>query len=123
MDPGGEDGAALGARSGFVSPTARFAATAAILATFVAPPGGWFGADKVKHFLVSALVHSTAFSIARSAGVHRNGAQVAGALSAATVGVWKELHDRRAGKPFSVPDLLWDGVGAASAAALLNRSR
>ena len=106
-----------------MSRAARFAATAAILATVVTPPGGWFGADKVKHFLMSALVHSTAFSIARSAGVKRNGAQVAGALSAATIGLGKELHDRRRGKPFSVGDLRWDGVGAASAAALLNRSR
>ena len=100
----------------------RAVATAALLVA-AWPPGGWFGADKVKHFLMSALVHSTAFSIARSAGAQRPRAQVAGAISAATIGVWKELHDRHAGKPFSVGDLLWDGVGATSAAALLNRSR
>jgi uncharacterized protein YfiM (DUF2279 family) len=93
------------------------------LVSILSPPGGWFGTDKLKHFLMSALVHSAAFSIARASGAQRSGAQVSGAVSAATIGVWKELHDRRVGKPFSVGDLLWDGMGAASAAALLNRSR
>lgn len=95
----------------------------ALLVSAAAPPGGWFGRDKLKHFLMSALVHSTAFSIARASRVDRPGAQVAGAVSATAVGLLKELHDRRVGKPFSVGDLLWDGAGAASAAALLNRSR
>lgn len=107
-----------------MSPGLRFAAMATLVVTLFAPPGGpWFGADKVKHFLTSAFVHSTVFSLARSAGVQRSSAQVVGAMSAVTVGIWKELHDRRVGKPLSVPDLLWDGAGAASAAALLGRSR
>jgi uncharacterized protein YfiM (DUF2279 family) len=107
-----------------VNPFARLAATAALVAVVVAPPrDSWLGVDKIKHFLMSALVHSTAFSIARSAGMHRGGAQVAGAMSAATIGVLKEVHDRRVGKPFSIPDLFWDGVGTVSSAALLNRSR
>ena len=107
-----------------MNPVVRFAVTATLVFATAAPPrDSWFGADKVKHFLMSALVHSTMFSIARSAGMQRNGAQVAGVLSAATVGFLKEVHDRRVGKPFSVPDLFWDGVGMASAAALLNRSR
>jgi len=95
----------------------------AALVVALGPPGGWFGTDKVKHFLMSALVHSTAFSVARSSGAQRSGAQIAGALSAATIGVWKELRDRRVGKPFGVGDLAWDAAGAAGAAALLNRSR
>jgi uncharacterized protein YfiM (DUF2279 family) len=105
-----------------VTAGARAVAVVALLGV-VAPPGGWFGTDKIKHFLMSALVHSTAFSIARAARSDRSGAQVAGTISAATVGVWKELRDRRVGKPFSIGDLVWDGAGAASAAALLNRSR
>jgi len=105
-----------------VNAPSRVAAMAALVVV-MAPPGGWFGADKVKHFLMSALVHSTAFSIARSLGAKRSAAQVAGAFGAITIGVGKELNDRRVGKPFSVGDLLWDGAGAASAAALLNRSR
>lgn len=103
----------------------RTAACAALLLAMTVPPprGSWFGADKVKHFLMSALIHSTAFSIARSAGAQRSGAQAAGAAGAVTIGIWKELRDRRAGKPFSVPDLIWDGVGAATSAVLLDRSR
>lgn len=95
----------------------------AFLVAVAAPPGGWWGSDKLKHFLMSALVHSTAFSIARSTGAQRSGAQTAGAASAITIGVWKELRDRRVGRPFSIGDLVWDGAGAATSAALLNRSR
>jgi uncharacterized protein YfiM (DUF2279 family) len=107
-----------------VTAGARASATAILLAALIAPPRGpWFGADKLKHFLMSAFVHSAAHSVARSAGVRRPGAQAAGAASAVTIGIWKELRDRRAGRSFSVADLMWDGVGAASAAALLNHSR
>lgn len=97
----------------------------AMLAMLSAPPGAdrWFGADKLKHFLMSALVQSTAFSAARSAGIKRPSAQIVGGVSTVGVGLWKETHDRRNGKPFSVRDLLWDGAGAASAAALLNGTR
>jgi uncharacterized protein YfiM (DUF2279 family) len=99
------------------------AATMAALLFVVGPPGGWWGADKLKHFLTSALVHSTVFSIARSTGSGRPNAQAIGAASALTIGVWKEARDRRAGRPFSVGDLVWDGAGIATSAALLNRSR
>ncbi|HEX7939324.1 MAG TPA: hypothetical protein VF483_10060 [Gemmatimonadaceae bacterium] len=68
-------------------------------------------------------MHSTAFSIARSARMRLGSAQAVGVVSAATVGILREVHDRRVGKPFSIPDLVWDGVGTASSAALLNRSR
>ena len=89
----------------------RLTLTAALVAT-LAPPGGWFGTDKLKHFLMSAMVHSAAFSIARASGAQRSGAQVSGAVSAATIGLLKELHDRRVGKPFSVGDLLWGQLSA-----------
>lgn len=86
-----------------------------------APPG--FGADKVKHFLMSAFVQSTAFSVARAAGVARPNAQFIGGVSTTAVGVWKEVHDRRRKRPFSVADLVWDGAGGLAAAALLNGTR
>jgi len=69
-----------------------------------APPGRWFGSDKVKHFLMSFLVHSSAYSISRAAHVGRPGAQAAGVASAVTVGLLKEVYDKRAGKPFSIGD-------------------
>ncbi len=101
----------------------RRAVGLALLVVVAAPPGGWWGSDKLKHFLMSALVHSSAFSIARATGAQRSGAQAAGVASALTIGVWKELRDRRLGRPFSIGDLVWDGAGVASSAAFLNRSR
>ncbi|MEX2179086.1 MAG: hypothetical protein WD801_10280 [Gemmatimonadaceae bacterium] len=90
-----------------------------------APPAKdrWFGADKVKHFFMSAFVHSAAFSLARAAKVDRPMAQAAGGVSALGVGVWKEWSDRRAGGRFSRADLAWDAAGALAAAALLNGTR
>ena len=79
--------------------------------------------DKIKHFLISALVCSTAFSIARAVGAQRAGSQVAGIVSGATVGILKEVHDKSVGKPFSIGDLVADGAGIAVSAALLNRAR
>jgi putative lipoprotein len=87
------------------------------------PPEKWFGVDKVKHFMMSAFIHSAAFSAARAAGLPRSSAQVAGSVSSLAVGVAKELRDRRRARQFSVKDLLWDGAGALSAAALLNGTR
>jgi len=83
----------------------------------------WFGADKLKHFLMSALIQSTAYSTARAAGVSRAPSQMVGAAGVAGIGVWKELHDRRSRKPFSIEDLVWDAGGGLAAASLLNGAR
>ena len=96
----------------------------AVVAVLALPPrDAWFGSDKVKHFLMSALVNSATFSIARASGVQHSSAMAAGVGGALTVGLIKEFHDRSVGKPFSVKDLVWDAAGTASAAALLHRSR
>jgi uncharacterized protein YfiM (DUF2279 family) len=87
------------------------------------PPETWFGVDKVKHFMMSAFIHSAVFSASRAAGLPRSSAQLAGGVSTLTFGVGKELLDRRRARQFSVKDLLWDGAGALSAAALLNGTR
>jgi putative lipoprotein len=83
----------------------------------------WFGADKIKHFLMSALVQSATYSVGRIAGVDRSASQVTGAAAVLSIGVAKEIHDRRAGKPFSIEDLVWDAAGGVAAAALLNGTR
>lgn len=88
-----------------------------------APPDSWLGADKLKHFMMSAFIQSAAFSASRAMGIRRPSAQIIGGVSAASLGVWKEFHDRRSKKPFSVADLAWDGAGALTAAALLNGTR
>jgi uncharacterized protein YfiM (DUF2279 family) len=83
----------------------------------------WFGADKLKHFLMSAFAQSVGFSVGRAAGLDRRTAHLTGGISAAGVGVWKEMVDRRSGRPFSTRDLLWDAAGAGSAGLLLHRTR
>ena len=97
----------------------------AIAALLAAAPADdpWFGADKVKHFLMSAFVHSVAYSGARSVGLERGAAQVAAGGAAMAVGVWKEVRDRRDGGRFSTRDLAWDAAGSLAAAALLNGTR
>lgn len=86
-------------------------------------PDPWWGADKLKHFLVSAFVQSVVFSGARAAGVNRDVAQVGAGSVTMAVGVWKEVRDRRVTGRFSARDLGWDAAGALAAAALLNGAR
>jgi len=85
------------------------------------PP--FFGADKVKHFLMSFLVQSTGYSVARAAGLNHGASQSVGAAGVATVGLLKEIQDKRNGKPFSIGDLAVDAAGGVAAAALLNGAR
>ena len=85
------------------------------------PP--FFGADKVKHFLMSFLVQSTGYSVARAAGLDHSASQVVGGAGVATVGLLKEIQDKRHAKPFSVGDLVVDAAGGVAAAALLNGAR
>jgi len=107
-----------------VSPAARARTSAALAFALALPPmGSWFGADKLKHFLMTAFVQSAAFSVARAAGADRRWSNVAGGVISATVGISKEVRDFRTGKPFSVQDLAWDAAGAGSMGALLARSR
>jgi uncharacterized protein YfiM (DUF2279 family) len=88
-----------------------------------APRDHWFGPDKVKHFFMSAMIQSSAYALARSADASRSNAQVAASVISTAVGVAKEVRDRRHATSFSVRDLVWDGAGALTAAALLNGTR
>ena len=83
----------------------------------------WFGADKVKHFLMSALVQSATYSASRVARIDRSASQIAAGGTVLAIGVAKEFHDRHMGKPFSIEDLVWDATGGFAAAALLNGTR
>jgi uncharacterized protein YfiM (DUF2279 family) len=94
------------------------------LAVVVAVPEAPFpGSDKVKHFFTSAFVQSVAFSVARAARMDRPDAQMIAGISTMSVGVLKELNDRRVGRVFSAADLAWDAAGALAAAAILNGTR
>lgn len=94
-----------------------------LLAAMAAAPMPGPGPDKVKHFFVSAFVHSVSFSAARAAGLRRPDAQLAGASVAVSIGILKEARDRRATGVFSARDLAWDAAGILAAGALLNGTR
>ena len=94
-----------------------------VVVAFLGWPRSWFGADKLKHFTLSAFIHSATFSLARSARMDRAASQWSAAGTTMTIGVVKEMHDRRAKKPFSVQDLVWDAAGSWAAASLLNGAR
>lgn len=93
-----------------------------VLALLGPPPDRWFGVDKLKHFVVSALAQSVAYGALQYAGApHR--AAVGGSLATgAALGVGRELHDRRASGRFSVRDLVWDAAGLAAATVLVSRA-
>ena len=91
---------------------------------FAAPPKDrWFGADKVKHLFMSAFVQSAAFSAARAAKLSVSSAQVAAGVTTSVVGIGREIHDKRRGRPFSLKDLTWDAAGGVGAAVVLNKTR
>ncbi len=87
------------------------------------PRDGWFGVDKVKHFIVSALAQAITYSGLQYAGV-RHDAALSGSLAAgAGLGLAREFHDRRVNGLFSARDLVWDGAGLATATVFLNHAR
>jgi putative lipoprotein len=83
------------------------------------PRDRWLGADKAKHFFISAFVQSISFSAIRSTGASRNGSLVAASVVTAAVGVGREVYDRRPGGVSSGKDAAWDAAGALAATALL----
>lgn len=84
----------------------------------------WFGADKVKHLLVSAFVQSVTYGAVRATGVDRDGALATAWVASSAVGVAKELRDRRPdGSGFSVRDLAWDAAGAGVATLAISQTR
>ena len=96
---------------------------AAAVASDTGGPGdAWIGRDKVKHFVLSAFVHSFSYSVVRAAS-DRRVAGIAAGTAVVGAAVMKELRDRRAGRSFSVRDVAWGLAGGAAAAALMNGTR
>ena len=87
------------------------------------PRESWFGADKIKHFLMSAFIESVTFSGLQAAGAHRN-ASFAGAIGATAIfGIGKEIHDKQRGEPFSFRDIAWDAAGGSAAFLMLRHTQ
>lgn len=82
----------------------------------------WLGADKAKHFFMSAFVESGAFSAMRLTGMHPHPALNTAIGFAAGVGVGKEVYDAFSGGDPSFKDLAWDGAGIAAAAIVLRHT-
>ena len=95
----------------------------ALAAVLLMPPrDSWFGVDKVKHFFVAAFTQSVTHSALRFAGASPN-ASLAGATTVtAAASVWKEVYDRRHGRPFSARDLVWDAAGAGAATVVARKA-
>ena len=85
------------------------------------PADGWFGPDKVQHLFMSAFVQSASYGSLRGAGLSHGAALAGATATTATVGIGKELRDRRVTGVFSVRDLAWDAAGAGAMSLLLAR--
>ena len=96
---------------------------ALMLATSLSLGDPWFGADKVKHFFMTAFVHSVTYSTVRLTNADHRSSMVGAAAMSAVFGIGKELYDRRRGGVFSTRDLVWDAAGAGSAAVVLTQTR
>jgi len=94
----------------------------ALVGPIARPAGGWFGADRIKHFFLSFFVQSASYSAARGVGLGREAALIPASAATAAVGLSKELWDRNRGLGFDRRDLVWDALGAGAASALLVRT-
>ena len=99
------------------------AQTASAQASSTKPKDAAFGPDKLKHFFIAGFVESIAFAGLQASGTNRNTAR-SGAL-AAVVGasIGRELHDRKTKGLFSIPDLVWDALGAGATLLILNKTQ
>ncbi len=79
----------------------------------------WIGEDKARHFLMSFALTALGYGAASVVGVYGEAAVRAGAAGSAVAGIGKEVHDRRAGGPFSVRDLVWDAAGIGAGVAFV----
>ncbi len=86
------------------------------------PPDRWFGVDKLKHFVVSALAQSVAYGALQYGGASHRIALGGSLAAGATLGVGRELSDRRAKGHFSVRDLAWDAAGLAAATLVVRHA-
>lgn len=88
-----------------------------------APPDPWFGRDKAKHAIASAVVQMGSHAVLRANGRDYRAASWGAAAVTATVGVGKELWDRGHGGDPSWRDLAADAVGGGAGAVVMRQRR
>lgn len=82
-------------------------------------PDPWLAEDKIQHFTLSAAATTMGYGAA-SVALEPDAALLASGLTALGLGLAKEVRDVRAGRSFSLKDLVWDAAGVALALGLLN---
>lgn len=82
----------------------------------------WLSADKAKHLLTSMVVESVSFSALRATHQSKKGSLIGATALTASIGVGKELYDRKFGGDPSFKDLAADGAGIVAAAVVLHQT-
>lgn len=82
----------------------------------------WIAEDKLQHFALSFAATQMSYGGMRVAVPHDQ-AVTAASITALALGVAKEVHDVRIGRPFSLKDLAWDTAGVALATLLIRQIR
>jgi putative lipoprotein len=87
-------------------------------------PGGdsWFGADKAKHFLMSAFIQSASYSGLRAVHLGHEASLGGATVVAGAFGIGKEISDAKGGTFVSAKDLTWDAAGIAAASVLVSHT-
>jgi putative lipoprotein len=86
------------------------------------PADRWLGRDKLYHFTASALIQSATHSLLRANGLpYRDAAWTAAGVTL-SIGVGKELWDRRTGGDVSAKDLVADAAGTGAGAVLMRQA-
>jgi uncharacterized protein YfiM (DUF2279 family) len=83
----------------------------------------WLGADKVKHFFLSAFIESMTFSGLQAAGASRRAAFTGAIGTTAALAIGREVHDKKTKGLFSLGDLAWDAAGAGAAGLVLRKTQ
>ena len=87
------------------------------------PRDAWFGVDKVKHFVVAAVVETAGYAAFHGAGLRPRASLTGATLLTAGASVGKEIFDRRRTGLFSVRDLAWDAAWGGTAFVILQQER
>ena len=94
--------------------------------TFGAPAepsrDAWFGPDKIRHFVTSAVVQGMGYGALRATNAGHRSSLIWSTTLTAAAGVGKELHDRRTTGLFSLRDIAWDAAGAGAATVVIVRT-